>query len=285
MSPLSVSAHTAPDDFLATAEPLLAADPARTSVLATATGRISRLGAPEDLTPTWWVVHSSDEIAGLGMHTRRGRPYVVAARGHDAVAVGAALAQAVPDDLAEVVTGVNGFTGSARGFADVWTRRHGGTVRQGRQDLLYVLDGPVNAPHEVPGRARPAGDADVEWVRGWARDFIRDIGDPPDPTATIDQPLADGRVLVWEADGEPTAMAAANPPYYGHVRISWAWVPPHLRDHGYGGAVTAAVCSEAYAAGNTPLLHVAAANPAGNAVYRRLGFGLRDELSHLHIDR
>ena len=43
MSPLSVSAHTAPDDFLATAEPLLAADPARTSVLATAPRRCSAL--------------------------------------------------------------------------------------------------------------------------------------------------------------------------------------------------------------------------------------------------
>ena len=103
---------------------------------------------------------------------------------------------------------------------------------------------------------------------------------PASPTSSGGSPAALRDVSV-----ATTAMAAANPPYYGHVRISWAWVPPHLRDHGYGGAVTAAVCSEAYAAGNTPLLHVAAANPAGNAVYRRLGFGLRDELSHLHIDR
>lgn len=293
---MAAQTYTDPDAFAWAAEPVCAAEPARMSVLATALERIRREGvAAEGPDPLWWAVRAGDRVVGLGMHTRPGRPYVAACRGEDAVAVGAAIADAADaasDESGDrgqapagVITGVNGFTGSARGFADAWVRRHGGRVRAGRQDLLYVLDGPVVGVHDVPGRARAAVDTDAEWLGEWGRRFIRDVGDPPDPTVTMDRPLSEGGVLVWEADGEPMAMASASPPHFGHVRISWVWVPPDRRSRGFGAAVTAAACARAHAAGLTSLLHADARNQVSNALYRGLGFGLRDELSHLHIDR
>lgn len=295
---MTAQAMTDPDEFAAAAEPILAADPPRGSVIATALHRARHDGSRPG--NRWWIVRAEDApggpIVGLAMLTRPGRPYLLA-DATDGRDVGTAVAAELdtagsgasdPEAPREPITGVNGFVSAARGFATEWVRRHGGTVRAGRQDVLHALPGPVRMPHHVPGAAREATVADHTWLDDWGRAFIRDIGDPPDPLVSLERPLADGGFLVWESelDGrtQPAAMAFANPPQHGHVRISWVWTLPEARGRGFGGAVVAAAAARAQADGLQCLLIADASNPVSNAVYRRLGFQPVDEACHLHIE-
>lgn len=286
----TVQALTDPDEFAAVAEPILAADPVRSTVIATALHRARRDGAHEG--DRWWVVRDGDgadaPIVGLAMHTRPGRPYVYSDTAHGREVGAAVAAELATTDLRHPITGVNGYVMAARGFADEWVRLRGGRVRAGRQDVLYRLLGPVRVPHDVPGSARVATIEDHTWLDEWGRAFIRDIGDPPDPLVSLEHPLGEGGFLVWESevDGRtrPVAMAFANVPQHGHARVSWVWTLPQARGRGFGGAVVAAITARAQEEGVACLLIADASNPASNAVYRRLGFQAVDEACHLHLD-
>ncbi len=211
---VTVQALTDPDEFAAQAEAALAQDPVRYSIIATALRRARAGGSPGP--SRWWIARDDDgRTVGLALYTRSGRPYLVAGSEHGQ-AFGAAVAADLATDravgpLADGVTGVNGFIAAARGFAQEWVRRRPGhVVRAGREDLLYELPGPVRMPHGVPGRARVATEADRAWLDDWGRAFIREIGDPPDPTVTMEQPLTEGRVIVWELPRDSELPADAT---------------------------------------------------------------------------
>lgn len=156
--------------------------------------------------------------------------------------------------------------------------------------MLYELPGPVRAPHGVPGAARPATDEDRGLLDEWGRAYIREIGDPPDPSVTMERPLAEGGLMLWEApvgrggQDEPVAMAFATTPAFGHTRISWVWTRPERRSLGYGSAVTAAVSARAQRDGLGCLLIAGSRNAVSNSMYRRLGYQVADESCHLHFD-
>lgn len=295
---LQLSAFTDPDAFDAQAQDALHAEPVRTSIVATAIDR-ARAGTimPD---ARWWIARAAgagDErgpILGLGMQTLPTRPYLAwldPQQGAQEADFGAAVAADLHAHPSAVsISGVNGSPTAARGFAQEWVARHGGAVRFGRQDILYDLPGPVRTPAPVPGRARPATIADREWLDDWGRSFIRDIGDPPDPALTMERPVDDGRLVIWEipADGAPdlvpVAMAYSTVPAHGHVRLGWVWTDPARRGEGFGSAVTAAVSAAAQADGLHCLLLADARNAASNAVYRRLGYQPVGESCHLHLD-
>ena len=90
-----------------------------------------------------------------------------------------------------------------------------------------------------------------------------------------------GGMTLWEANGEPVAMAGLTRPDAGMVRVIAVYTPPHLRGRGYGGAVTAAVTRAALEAGaEDVVLFTDLANPISNRLYQRLGFELRQTNSY-----
>ena len=80
-------------------------------------------------------------------------------------------------------------------------------------------------------------------------------------------------LTLWEADGEPVAMAGLTRTVAGVARVSGVYTPPAHRQRGFGGAVTAAVSRQALDAGAAAVvLYTDLANPTSNALYPRLGY-------------
>ncbi|MEU5475584.1 GNAT family N-acetyltransferase [Streptomyces lydicus] len=92
-------------------------------------------------------------------------------------------------------------------------------------------------------------------------------------TPALDDRIADGRCLLWEAGGRPVSMAGITRTLVGTARVAPVYTPPELRGRGYAGAVTAAVSQAAKDSGaQEVLLFTDLANPTSNALYRRLGY-------------
>jgi predicted GNAT family acetyltransferase len=68
-------------------------------------------------------------------------------------------------------------------------------------------------------------------------------------------------------------MAAATGPVEAMSRIGSVYTSPVERGHGYGAAVTSAVCRWVLDHGaRDVVLHADLANPVSNAIYQRIGF-------------
>jgi len=73
--------------------------------------------------------------------------------------------------------------------------------------------------------------------------------------------------------GAAVSLAGVSRPTAGVVRVAPVYTPPDHRGRGYGGAVTAAVSQAALdASASHVVLFTDLANPASNALYRRLGY-------------
>jgi predicted GNAT family acetyltransferase len=84
--------------------------------------------------------------------------------------------------------------------------------------------------------------------------------------------VRDGRVFLWDVDGERVHVTAANPPAYGAARIGPVYTPAEHRGHGYAGAAVAQVSQRLLDEGARPCLFTDQANPVSNRLYQRLGY-------------
>jgi predicted GNAT family acetyltransferase len=86
--------------------------------------------------------------------------------------------------------------------------------------------------------------------------------------------VGESRLLLWEADGVPVAMAGRSATVLGQAEIAFpVYTPRPSRGRGYAGAVTAAAGRAAIAAGASQvLLFTDLANPTSNALYPRIGY-------------
>jgi predicted GNAT family acetyltransferase len=136
-----------------------------------------------------------------------------------------------------------------------------------------MLTVPNPAP---PGRARIVGEQDREQLMRWWGEFAEAVGDVAarDPAEWADSRIAYGGIMFWESeDGTPLSMAGVTPVVAGQVRVAPVYTPPHLRGHGYAGAVTAAVSRAVLATGiREVLLFTDLSNPTSNGLYQRIGY-------------
>lgn len=89
----------------------------------------------------------------------------------------------------------------------------------------------------------------------------------------MDERVAYGGWTLWEAGGEPVAMAGVSRRIAGTVRVTAVYTPPEHRGRGYAAAVTAEVSRTAREAGaREVLLFTDLANPTSNGVYLRIGY-------------
>jgi predicted GNAT family acetyltransferase len=92
-------------------------------------------------------------------------------------------------------------------------------------------------------------------------------------THAVRERVSYGGITVWEAAGEPVAIAGATRQVAGMGRIGPVYTPPEFRGRGYGSAATAAASQGLLAAGaEDVLLYTDLANPVSNSIYQRIGY-------------
>jgi RimJ/RimL family protein N-acetyltransferase len=218
----------------------------------------------------WWT-DPAGAVAGAFMHTPP-FPVVLTAVDPDAATELAAVTMA-----ARPVGGVNAYPEVAEAFAGGWRSGH----RSGRSDVfrrqrLYRLAELVWPDPAPEGDARLARDGDARLTAGWFAAFaieVDDMGKGEDQSAAAREKISHGWVTVWEAGGEPVAIACNTMPVHGTVRIGPVYTPPERRGHGYASAATAALSQRLLKAGaQEVLLYTDLANPVSNSIYQRIGY-------------
>ncbi|GAA3645242.1 GNAT family N-acetyltransferase [Streptomyces chitinivorans] len=179
--------------------------------------------------------------------------------------------------LGHPVSCVSADHGTATAFAEAWRRHTGAAPRlRGTRLRLYRL-GTLTPPEPPPaGRSRVLGEQDLEEAAFWCGEFARAVGEDVrvDAGSWAGTRYADKRYTLWERpDGTPVSIAGMNPLIGGQIQVDVVYTPARLRGRGYAGAVAAEVSRAALAAGaRDVVLFADLSNPAGNALYRRLGY-------------
>lgn len=263
-------------EFRRVADPYLAADPARNTVLLTVSESVRRDGAvgvagtAASARFGWWRESEGAPVTGAFVQTPPRPPSLGPMDTRAARELARVLRASGPP-----VPGVRGEKESATAFAQELTG--GADGRWDSQGMRLFRLGDLTPQLPAPaGRARLAGAGDVPLAVEWMDAFAADIGEPAgtDHTAATVRRIEDGRLLFWEsAPGVPVSMAGRTPLVAGQIRVAPVYTPPRLRGRGYAAAVTAAVSGAAREAGaDEVLLFTDTANPTTNALYPRLGY-------------
>jgi len=268
-----------PGEFLNAAGAFLRLEPARNTVLLTATegfrarrGTAGTGGAAAPAAPAgpgaaplfgWW---DQGTVGAAFLHTP---PFPVVL-----TAMGPEVAAALAAELAgRPLAGVNANDDAAGAFAGAWARRTGAAVRVHRRMRLFRLAA-LAPPGRPEGGPRVAGDTDRDVLCRWYGAFEAEVHETGgDAAAEVGDRLGYGGLTLWEAAGVPVSFAGVSRQVAGMVRVGPVYTPPGLRGRGYAGAVTAEVSRAAVAAGaGEVLLYTDLANPTSNALYQRIGY-------------
>jgi GNAT superfamily N-acetyltransferase len=163
----------------------------------------------------------------------------------------------------------------ADSFLAAWTAVTGGNGTPRMRMRLFRLGLLVPPDPAPPGAARVAGEGDRDLLVDWHVAFGRESGGaaPQDAARMVADRLSHDGLMLWEADGEPVALAGLTRAVAGVARVGEVYTPPAHRRRGYGGAITTAVSQAARDAGAAEVvLYTDLANPTSNALYQRLGY-------------
>lgn len=176
-----------------------------------------------------------------------------------------------------VFTSLSAPDGDAQEFVRAWATRAvgwAGPMTVVKQSVLYRLGTLVPPDPVPPGRAELALAADRELMMTWLSAFAQDVGDDPaELRLTVDHRIAGGQLVLWQAGGEPVAVAGASKVGGQIYQIAPVYTPPEHRNRGYAAAVTASAVELALEGGaGEVILFTASGNASARAVYGRLGF-------------
>ncbi len=156
-----------------------------------------------------------------------------------------------------------------------WTALTGGATGVHHRMRLFRL-GALTPPDPFPlGMGRLADQEDLDLLVSWHAAFGAETaaGAAEDTRRTVADRLSHGGLMLWEAGGEPVAMAGLTRNVAGVVRVAAVYTVPGHRQRGYGGAITTTVSQAALDDGAAAVvLFTDLANPTSNALYQRLGY-------------
>ena len=260
-------------EFLTEAGPYLRSDPVQNTVQLTIleTLRQSGLGSYGDTPPVFgWHEDGAGRTDGAFLRTPP-HPVLLAklpeGRAHGLIA----LVRASDPALTEA----NVAGSDAAGFSAAWAAAtDGGTATARQRSRLFRLAELAPPDPAPPGCPRLAADADRDLVVAWQAAFVAEAeAVASHPERTVNDRMSYGGIMLWEAHGQPVAMAALSRAVAGVTRVVTVYTPPQFRRRGYGGAITTAVTRSAIEAGAADVvLFTDLANPTSNALYQRLGY-------------
>jgi RimJ/RimL family protein N-acetyltransferase len=160
-------------------------------------------------------------------------------------------------------------------FIAAWAAATCGSTTVAQRQRLFRLDRLVPPDPAPPGAARVAGPGDRELLVEWSEAFDREAHTAARTNVgrAVDDRLSYAGLTLWEAGGQPVAMAGSTRDAAGVVRVMGVYTVPAQRQRGYGAAVTAAVSRAALDGGASAVaLFTDLANPTSNALYQRLGY-------------
>ena len=271
---------TEPAEFLAVAGPWLRQAPVVSTVVATVAYR--RLGGEPAGEGDWWlVVRDGAEVVGAGMRTARFgcRPVFLLPMPDPAAT---ALAR-VLHERGEELGAVNGALPAVRVCAEETARLTGKEAAIAQHTRLFEVS-EVVPPRPVPGRLRPAAEAELGLVAAWFEAFMADADEQagrPRGSSAAETPdeemlrrrLDDGCLWLWADESDrPVHLTAANPPSLGAARIGPVYTPADQRGRGYASAAVAQVSQRILDGGARPCLFTDQANPTSNRIYQALGY-------------
>ncbi len=270
---MRVDFYSDPAEFLAVAGDYLAADPVNHVVI----GRSTQQPVPAGV-PYWYAILSDTAIRGVAMRTRATAPYPIVVPPLDDASVDVLVSalQARGEDASECNGDVASGSAILRGL--------GHEPQVVFASRLMRLDELI-APRPASGSLRPATVDDVEMVKHFRRNFVRDAetqaGRDPEPAehlrktfmegADIATLVEAGELWIWE-DGEPVCMGVVRNAGLGTRLLEQIYTPESCRGRGYASALTADLSQRVLDAGAVPALYTDAANPVSNGVYERLGY-------------
>ncbi|MFE3600180.1 GNAT family N-acetyltransferase [Streptomyces sp. NPDC059142] len=269
------------EEFRSAADPYLAADAARHTILLTVSESL-RTGGVAYAGPVrfgWWRETPDAPVTGAFVETRPYPPFLGTMPARAAAELARTLGDA-PEDHGAAPSAVRGRVADVEAFGAAWTARRTGAGNAAPYRLsggmrLFRLGGPVPPDPAPEGRARYADAQDLPLAVEWLTAFAEEIGDPParDPRAMAVARIEERRLLLWEVDGVPVSLAGHAPLVAGQIRVAPVYTPPAHRGRGYAAGVTDAVGAAALRTGaDEVLLFADNANPTACALYQRLGY-------------
>lgn len=252
--------------FMTTAEAFLRRDPLRHTVIATGVANelAGRAGSAGIRFLT--VCDDTGAVAGVATSAHGGRVYL----GELPAGTVAAVADAFAAE-GTASTSVEGVQADAAAFARHWSASTGGSASPLFSARLFRLGTLTMPPAEGKPRLATLDDLALCW--SFAREFYREIGDPPhlDENA-IRQRIEAGFWWLWEHGGAAVALVARQAQILGWARIGPVYTPPQHRGNGFASALTAAVSGVIRAEGADACLFTDLANPTSNKIYRAIGY-------------
>lgn len=275
---MKVVSYGSVTEFWETAGRLFKADPVRNTVALTVVGRLLGGDSFGEAQPVFLTVHntrdSDGDLVGAAFCTP---PFPLSVSALPTAAMSVVADHLVASGVRP--SGASGIRPEVEAFVAAWADRTGICPAGQMDQRLYRL-AELTPPHDVPGDAVIAGEADAELLADWRREFAVESGarrsDLPRAQAVnlVRATIASGSPqFLWQVDGRPVSYASMTAPRAGMCRIGPVYTPPEFRGHGYGSAVTAAASSWAVDEGaEHVLLFTDLANPTSNAIYQRIGY-------------
>jgi len=169
--------------------------------------------------------------------------------------------------------GILAVSGLAKRFADVYGGKDSSTLKN---TLVLMRLDKIAEYKKAPGFFRMLTEEDLLYAPAWEHEFCVDCSlplyTPKENEDRIRSRLGKESHFVW-IDGEPVSQAVHGRNTPNGAVISWVYTPPHFRGFGYATSVVAEASKAIFQKGKQfCCLFADTANPASQAVYRRLGY-------------
>lgn len=211
--PWSTTTHI--DAFTSAAGEFLSSRPVEHNPLLTEADHLSRRPQPDaDQAYGWWT-DDAGRVAGAFLRAPRHAPVLTP------------MPEAAVGELVGVLTvddGVGCDVTTVDAVQAAWASA--GTQLVPRHRLVVHRLDAFRPPAPVPGRPRVADVPDGPVLDRWFDELMAaNPGDPSDRAYVVTDPVVDGRILLWEVDGEPVAMAGRTRLLSGMTRVGAVYAP------------------------------------------------------------